>query len=769
MIPLSPLHEVLRLRSDTESPLRSDEVEITLDRDGKVLRGLSRMLRAHRAYVVRPGHEIEFKLETPLRDFEHNASVTVPYRCRVTVTSSAEAVALKAWHRELTPWETVQEHVRQASNEWWRQKGTRLGLPLKVALYQNRQALAGAVAQALQDAGFTAEVIAEITEDWDAPPLPLPNLHISVRLSDYVDREFDLGLDLELEVVPVTGMPDPRHPKTHAEWSDRVRDCVRKTALESITLECYHHDRSSLEGLIKTAIDTDIARFGRQCNWLKIETEKPTYKQHCQMDVRFTWEALHGRTVDFNARLEASILPGGSPVYLRHGAPDFETWFRQNLPEMTRRMLLTCDYTVLTPDYVKKLERKIEQEISASAAKIGIKVEALVLQNMLSEWRYLKPFDVDVPPETYQSSVADLPIRLDMSIHGYFDGLEELKGLTYPKDIVEAEVARVAKAAAATVARDITMDEYLNGWERRDEQTMKMGVRERIESEVEKSLASRLNMRVTSIKPRQHDNDLIQYVRTFERAKDIELQNFEFKPYDLHLQSARLALNAKIRIGSMTPTLAHQLKQKDIQPPDMEKDLLQWLTGILTSTETSKFKQAIADKNPTLQVEIENELNNKAMKHYGVSISLTHLCVLQSLPLESTGDTSALIKNERDFACLKNILAQFDFETQRILSDIEHSDTLTEAARKGELEQMTALQDSLSKLIKQGVAEGGEDVQKIQAKINELERRTGVRPALAPLSFTMGPLRQIASDPPLSAAQGKQQTKAPDQPDPDIY
>lgn len=780
---LDPLQEVLRLKEDTEQyVLKSDETKVVLDRDGKLVRSLAQRMiaRGARTYVVRTGHEIELKVKAAVRDFNHNGEAEVPFRCRISLRhmsatdrqADAETMAVEFWHRERTPWEVFQETVRLAADQWWRSEGAPQGLPLKVALYRGRRELVAAVERALASKGLQTSVIDELEDGWDAPPLPLPDLAFRVRLSDYVDREFELRLDLALEVVPVSGKPDPRHPRTHAEWSERIIDRVRKTALDCVTLACYFHDRAGLEDALKKAIDADMAPLGRRCKWLTAKTEKPAYKRNEPLDVNFTWKALHGRDVEFKARLEAAVLPEAAPTYLRHGPPDVAAWFRELLPDTTRRMLLSCDYTVLTPEYTKRLERRIEEEVSARAAEIGIKVEALVLQNQLDEWRYLEPFDVEVPPKTYDSGVADLPVRFDMSIRGVFSTLEDLKDLTFPQDKVKAEVVRVAEAAAAVVARDIAVEEYLNGWERDARQEGAIGVRERIANEVKAGLASRLKMQVVSVKPRQHDSELITYVRLFDRAKDIEFPNLRVTPHDFNVESETLGVRATIRIKGMAPPQALLLKQKNVQPSEMEEAMHQWLQAILTSTDTIQFRYALSDKEETLRQTVEEALQQKAKAFYGVDMALPLLRVLPSLLLK---DLKAVIKNEATIAGVKTALSQISHSQEAGKGDLAHADEVTRTAREGEIAQLQALQDGLKNVTSRDVAEGSESADSLQEKIASLKQAAGVRASLQQVKMNVPGARHVGvermrpADGAPPAARGNSANKDVDKPEPEGY
>ena len=181
MTPHSPIRELLRLRENDAEVLGSDETEILVDREGGVVKGVAKLWRVHRRYLVRAGREVELQVKVPLRDFENSVTVDVPYRCQMTLVGAPNEVVRQLFHRDDTPWMVLEEKLRQATEQWWRNDGVRRGLPIKEAVWLGRAELQAAIKLLLEGLGFQSRVVADV-DGWKITPIPVKNLSFLVRL-----------------------------------------------------------------------------------------------------------------------------------------------------------------------------------------------------------------------------------------------------------------------------------------------------------------------------------------------------------------------------------------------------------------------------------------------------------------------------------------------------------------------------------------------------------------------------------------------------------
>lgn len=689
MTPHSPIRELLRLRENDAEVLGSDETEILVDREGGVVKGVAKLWRVHRRYLVRAGREVELQVKVPLRDFENSVTVDVPYRCQMTLVGAPNEVVRQLFHRDDTPWMVLEEKLRQATEQWWRNDGVRRGLPIKEAVWLGRAELQAAIKLLLEGLGFQSRVVADV-DGWKIPPIPVKNLSFLVRLSDYPDREFNLTLSTELVVAPGASS-DSRQPSTFSAWEDRVRDCVRLAAKQSVSLHTYFHDRAGLEDLLRGAIDRELGLFGRKCAWISTNTEKASYPASAHYDVKFSWAAMHGRQVAFAARMQAFVTAGSEAQYLRSGSPSLQGWFEKHLTDAAHRLLLRNDYSTLTPEYAKAFQGRLEAEIKAEATAIGVSVEGLVLLSKLPEWEYLSPFEVDIPARDYPSVTTDASLRFTVNIKGRFNELADVTKLTSPSDVIRPEIERRAIRAASEVSRGVHLHDYLSRFDPSSEDAPEAGpcVRVQIESAIVAALSSELGLAEIKVQVRQSDSDIKKFADIFAAAEDRKYPRFDVRPKDAGFISEKFELDVKVRLNAIAPSRVLMLKQKRVTPEEIFSSLHGWMLAELGEAGVSLFRQGSATRKDPLRTRVAKRLAEEALNHYGAVVEILDFQVVKTLNMLLV-EPDVGLRNEVGHQTLLAGYAQLDENVKSTLKNIVHGGLLAEEVREGDRQLLQA-------------------------------------------------------------------------------
>jgi hypothetical protein len=727
MTPHSPIRELVRLReADADITLKPDETEVAVDREGATVGGLTRLWRVHRRYIVRRGLEIELKVEVPLRDFENNVTVAVPYRCRMSANGDSGRLVHELFHRDDEPWAVLEERLRRATEHWWRTDGARRGLPVKEAVWLGRVELQGTIEGMLRGCGFEAQVVADV-DGWKLPPVPVKGLAFMVRVVDYPDREFNLTLSTELVVAPGTAASDPRQPNTFGAWEDRVRDCARATIKQSVSLNIYFHDRGRLENMLREALDADLGRFGRRCEWISAQTEKPNHPAPDTYNIEFSWEAMQGRVVTFKARMLAFVKAGEEPRYLRSGSPGLQAWFTKHLSDAALRLLLRSDYSALNPDYAKDFQTKLEREIQREADEIGVGVQGLVLLSTLPEWTYLSPFEVEIPSRDYKSVTADAALRFDVNIRGRFDKLANVTKLAFPTDTVKVEIERVAIRAASEVARGVHIDHYLSHFDPLpdDDPQADPCVRVQIERAVGAALLADLGLVDAKVQVRQDDSEIRQFVNTFTAAGDHQYPRFTVRPRNAKFLSHEFQLDVGVRLNGIAPAKALLLKQKQVTPQKVFEALQQWMVEELSGIDAALFRDSTATREDPLRDLVLSRLKDEAFGTYGAFIEIVHFQVVQGLnTLRVPADVA--LENQIKFEKLKLGYAQLEADVVSQKAQIAHNNQMADAVRDGDRQAVEKFNEKQQAAIGEQSTDLPGDLAKLTAAREEQLRALGV-------------------------------------------
>ncbi|WP_143684423.1 hypothetical protein [Variovorax sp. KK3] len=742
MKPNDPIRDVVRVAEAGDKP-KPEEKEIFVDAKGAVKTGLLASVRAHRRYVARANYEVEVRSEATLRDFENNHTVVVPYRCRVKIAGSCDTAVVGLFHHDHEPWYVFREEVQKAVSDWWKRSGRQLGLPAKVAVYRSRTRIADEVAKWLAARGLAVDWVAEV-DGWDAPAIELKDLAFDVRVSDYPDKTYLLKLSLELQVSSSSGALDPKQPQTESAWIERVTDASRAVVRSQVSLHTYFHDRDALEQALRAGLDRELDRFGRKCGWMVAKTEAPEHAKKSWRDVEFDWQALHGRVVKFNVRLETFIESSGEPLYARHGRPDLDKWFKANLADASKELLLKSDFTVLTPAYADELRNKLEANIKERAASIGIGLRALVLQSKLPEWKYLERFEVVVPQRRYQSVTADFPVQFDMVITGSFGSLDDIQELAWPTDKVEAEVIKVAENAAAGAVRDVRVEDYLTRFEPGTDNPVMPGtnklvaqgtaapeyVRDRIAAQVRRGLEDQLSMKVVSVYVRQRDTELIEFMRTFARADDAVFNDVVAKPSDWTFDAQEFKLEVAVRLNGIGPRRAFELKQKNLSPDTIFNTIRRWLQVELESSESAMFALFTSSRDDPLRVKVAKALQEQASASYDAGIELVSFRVLQS-DIAKLDQAKKMLQHQEAYLKFVEAKQRINHSAERVDGALAHTDDMQELARKNRLAEAEAIAQKRIGIIKDAPLESDleADLNLLDEQARRLEAAGGV-PAL---------------------------------------
>lgn len=652
---LSPLNSVLRLVEDGVKA-EPTETEVLIDDKAHVLTGLFARLRRHRRYLVREEHEFVFEGTVVTVDFENNQSARLQYRCKATITRGC-APRLVAWlfdiHKAVAF--KLEEHIQHSVQDWWNRDGCRYRKSVKIAIDQHRGEIRSTVERHLLTQGLRVAFIAEL-DIAPSEPIQMGPFSFLVHLQDYPDEAQSLQVKLQLAVASDLSKTVKPLPEAEAERRKIIKDACLEIAAARITLHQFKHDRNTVAEVLKDHLDRVLAKYGWSCSWLVVTTEKADAAEQ-YVDVQYEWPSLGGQKVQFTVRLEASIPPEGQPVYAREGKPELGGWFKKVLEQETHRLLLQDELNSLMPSYAEALRVSLEQAVQARARQIGISVRALTLMSPLPEWRYLEDFETQVQRGRYTSSVVDLPIHFSMFIRGKFanrtDLNEHLTGppakqetteMISPQDKVRERITECAGYAAASVARGVNIEEYLTHFEPKPNAAAddkRVCVRDRIGERVKRELRQRLKFNVSSIDVIQEDTELIQFVRTFESAKDRDFHFQDIAPIDRAFESHLFNVALTVRVHGISPSRTVECWRKKAEPDDIWRAMEKWSGAELQSAASAEFMDFKSGLDDPLFDRLQRSLQASAKRTFGMTITVTHLNVDKGvLPLMINGPKS---------------------------------------------------------------------------------------------------------------------------------
>jgi hypothetical protein len=722
----SPIRDLLRvIGADAPETLRADEVEVTVDRDGKVLGSvLARAMKKYRRFATRPRHVVEVKVQTELRDFKHDASAVITFRIQMSLSGNPEAAVKSLFHRDDEPWVVLKDAVHSATDAWWSVEGAQQKLPARIAVFRGRDGLCDAVARWLGNMGFAAKVVAEV-DDWDAPPVEIRDLPFKVRMSDYADKEYAVTVSADLGVIATEGPADARHPKTIAEWESRVKDTLRAAFRREVKLSVYLRNANELNERLRAAINADLAGFGRACDWIVIKTEAADFDFQGFHLVEFVWSSPQGRSVEFKAQIEASVTRDSEPLYLRSGKPNLKAWFTQCLSKHTQELLLREDYTSIDPGFADSLRTALEQKIQEEAKAIGVAVQTLVLRPQLPEWDYLKAFEVKIDAADYESAIAGAPFRFSMVVTGHFDKLDQLKDLTQPADKVKQVVAQVTRDAAATVARTVDVHEFLTHFDPQpddDPAAAALSIRARISSAVTGALVTKLQMSVDNVEARPEDTEFQQLIHRFKSAEDKSFDDLEVRPLDPAFDSERFKVQVTVRLNAITADRALQLRNKGTTPQAVMESLRKWTVSELERSSRTMFHQSTGEIKDPLRRRVAERLEEEAKASYGAIVEVLYLRV-EPTDTKFLPTAEAMIDGEMRALALDGQRERLRKARERVNKAIEYEGSVEDALHEARLAKIKAQGEVAKRAVEQIPIDGVDDLQRFEADMEASGQR----------------------------------------------